>query len=75
MVTRAARPGRRVTQVGGPARAEQQSKLEQKVEQTRAVLATVRASGEAAGDAEHGKLLHAVKELASSRPTACKPIS
>lgn len=47
---------------------EQQSALQQKVQETSALLATIRAAGSAAGDAEHGKLLHKIKELAELTP-------
>jgi hypothetical protein len=48
--------------------AEQQSALQQKVQETRALAAAIRAAGSAAGDTEHGKLLHKIKELAELTP-------
>jgi len=48
--------------------AEQQSALQQKVQETRALAAAIRTAGSSAGDTEHGKLLHKIKELAELTP-------
>ena len=47
---------------------EEQTVLQKKVQETRVVLEGIRAAGLRAGDAEHGKLLHKIKELAELTP-------